>query len=76
MEWTAISHCSGHNAESTRAWLNGFYLSDESINTAELTNAELTAILDPTSDKYRDLVNFVYDTGSYSWCEDSESWFA
>jgi hypothetical protein len=31
------------------------------VATHELTNTELNAILDPTSDSYRDYLNFVYD---------------
>jgi hypothetical protein len=69
-------YCSGHGAESPKSWLEGFYFIDESIKTEELTNTELTAILVPTSDEYRDLVNFVYDTQSYSFCDDSDAWFA
>jgi hypothetical protein len=31
------------------------------VATHELTNTELNAILDPTSDSYRDYLSFVYD---------------
>lgn len=75
MNYVKTGHCSGHSATSTKAWLDGFYFSNESVISTALTNAELTAILDPTSDKYRDLVNFVYDTGSYSWCPEANYWF-
>jgi hypothetical protein len=68
--------CSGDNSTSLKFWLNGFYFVDESIRADNLTNAELTNILVPTSDEYRDLINFVYDTGDYSYCSDSDSWFA
>jgi hypothetical protein len=67
--------CSGHDAESAKFWLQGLYFVDESIKAEELTNAELTAILVPTSDQYRDLVNFVYDTADFSYCPDSDAWF-
>jgi hypothetical protein len=67
--------CSGHDSGSSKFWLQGYYFADESIKSEELTNAELTNILVPTSDEYRDLINFVYDTADYSYCEDSESWF-
>ena len=40
----------------TKEWLRGFYFQDESIMAHELTNAQLAAILDPTSDSYRDLI--------------------
>ena len=75
MDFTKISHCSGHNFDSTKDWLNGFYFSDENIIASELTNAQLTAALSPTSDEYRDLINFIYDIGDYSWCTDSDTWF-
>jgi len=54
------NECSGHTADGTKAWLTGYYLQDESVDAATLTNAELAEILDPTSDKYRDLLDFVY----------------
>ena len=75
MNYTRTGACSGHSATSTKAWLDGFYFSDESIDTAALTNSQLTAILDPTSDLHRNLLDYVYDTASYSWCKDSNSWF-
>lgn len=75
MTYTKTGACSGHSAMSTKAWLDGYYFRNESINAAALTNSQLTAILDPTSDLHRDLVNFVYDTASYLWCENSNSWF-
>lgn len=34
---------------------------DETIATEELTNVEINAMLDPTSDHFRDNFNFVYD---------------
>ena len=76
MSYTKSGHCSGHSATDSKYWLTGLYFTNETINVEELTNAELTAILDPSSVQYRDLVNFVYDTASYSWCEGSDAWFA
>ena len=40
----------------TKEWLRGFYFQDASIMSHDLTNAQLAAILDPTSDSYRDLI--------------------
>lgn len=68
-------HCSGHSATGTKAWLKGFYLLDESIETQKLTNTDFAAILNPTTDEYRDLVNFVYDVTDFSWCDGSDAWF-
>jgi hypothetical protein len=75
MEYTSSDHCSGHDSSIGKYWLNGFYFANETISAIDLSNSELTAILDPTSHKYRDLINFVYDTSSYSWCENSDAWF-
>jgi hypothetical protein len=75
-EYTTSNNCSGHGAQGTKGWLKGFFLVNETINAAQLTNAQLTNILDPTSDEYRDLINFVYDTASFEWCADSVEWFA
>ena len=46
----------------------GFYFADESIDATTLTNIELAEILDPRGDKYRDLLNTVYDSSEYPWC--------
>ena len=70
------SYCSGHAGDATKSWLKGFYFVDESIAAETLTNAQLTAYLVPDSDEYRDLINFVYDSGDFSsFCADSNSWF-
>lgn len=68
-------YCSGHAADGTHAWLKGFYFVDETIKAEEVTNAQLTAYLVPDSNEYRDLVNFVYDSGDFSFCADADSWF-
>jgi hypothetical protein len=68
-------YCSGHAADATKAWLAGFYFVDETIKAEELTNAQLTAYLVPDSDEYRDLINFVYDSGDFGFCEGSDAWF-
>jgi hypothetical protein len=76
MIYSNAGHCSGHTSDSTKAWLKGYYFHDENVLAELLTNAQLTAILVPTSDQYRELVNFVYDTGTYEWCDESGSWFS
>jgi hypothetical protein len=61
-DFTFVGTCSGHGANSPKAWLKGFYLVNDTINSAELTNSQLTNILNPNSVEYRNLINFVYDT--------------
>ena len=75
MKYTTEGHCSGHSAVATKAWLEGLYFVDETVDITLYTNEQLTAALDPSSIQYRDLINFVYDTGTYAYCENSESWF-
>ena len=58
----------GHESTTTKNWLMGFYFADESIDATTLTNIELAEILDPRGDKYRDLLNTVYDSSEYAWC--------
>ena len=70
-----VGYCSGHAADATKSWLKGFYFVDETIQVDTLTNAQLTAYLVPNSDEYRDLVNFVYDSGDFAFCSGSEEWF-
>jgi hypothetical protein len=72
---TETGYCSGHAADATKSWLKGFYFVDESIQAETLTNAQLTAYLVPDSAEYRDLINFVYDSGDFSFCDGSDSWF-
>ena len=55
--------------------MKGYYLQDESVDAATLTNAELAEILDPTSDKYRDLLDFVYEDRDWGWCDGFDNWF-
>lgn len=74
-EYSTVSHCSGHNAEEKKAWLDGYYFIDQSVITSDLTNSELTLILDPKSTQYRDMINFVYDVADFTWCEDASNWF-
>jgi hypothetical protein len=73
--YNTVSHCSGHNAEEPKAWLAGYHFIDQAIVPSELTNSELTLILDPKSNEYRDLINFVYDVADFEWCKDADQWF-
>jgi len=69
--------CSGHAIDGTKAWLEGFYLEDESVNTYEITNGVLTEeVLNPTTTSYKNYISYVYDRKDFSFCPDSESWFA
>jgi hypothetical protein len=58
------THCSGHMNTGTKYWLKGFFFEDESIVAEEKTNVELNEFLNPSSDYYKDLFNFVYDSDS------------
>jgi hypothetical protein len=73
-EYTTEAVCTGHVALGTKQWLEGYYFNDESIRAEELTNKDLIEILHPQGDKYRELINFVYDTSDYPWCNTSE-WY-
>ena len=66
--------CSGHARDGVKPWLQGFYFEDSVHDAANITNAQLLQILDPSSSEYRDLVNYVYDSGDLS-CSGAESWF-
>jgi len=68
--------CSGHTVTGTKAWLKGFYFDGASEDASKLTNVDLTEILDPSSEKYRDNINYVYDDSTWSFCEGSELWFS
>ena len=69
------NECSGHTADGTKRWLSGYYLQDKSIDTSLLTNAELADILNPNGDKYRDLLDFVYEDRDWAWCSGFDAWF-
>lgn len=76
MKFNSVDHCSGHSAAFPKLWLKGFYFADENIAVETLNNDELTVILDPTSEDYPNLINFVYDTASFDWCDNSDAWFS
>jgi len=61
-DYTTPNTCSGHDPAGTKAWLDGYYLADRTVNTATLTNAELTNLLDPRAESYQRLVPYVYDS--------------
>jgi hypothetical protein len=67
--------CSGHGVNDTKAWLEGFYFEDASVNATNLTNAELMDILNPAGSYYSNYINFVYEDSSWSWCDGFDSWF-
>jgi len=69
-----LSECSGHAREGVKPWLQGFFFEDSVQDAANITNAQLLQILDPSSSEYRDLVNYVYDSGDLS-CSGAESLF-
>ena len=57
----ATESCSGHKALGTKFWLKGFEFDLVDVKAEELTNVDLTTILDPTSPEYAQYINFVYD---------------
>jgi hypothetical protein len=67
--------CSGHDADATKAWLEGFYFVDKTVVAETCTNEQLTMILNPTSEEFRDLMGYVYDHNGFDWCPGSDSWF-
>ena len=75
MTYDAYDKCSGHDYSTAKSWLDGYYFIDETIKPQTLSNELLTAVLNPTSDEYRNYVNFVYDTASFDWCDGSDAWF-
>jgi hypothetical protein len=62
-------------SQGTKFWLTGFQFEDASVLAQNITNVEFAEILTPTSDKYRDYFNFVYDVDDYDFCDGSDSWF-
>ena len=68
--------CSGHDKDATKSWLEGYEFIDKTVQSNTLTNEQLTMILNPTSDEYRDLVSYLYDTDRFDWCPGAEeTWF-
>ena len=67
--YTTANTCSGHNPAGTKAWLQGYYFADPSVDTTVLTNAELTGLLDPRLESYARLVPYVYDS-TFIGCAD------
>ena len=66
--------CSGHDANGKKTWLKGLKFDDLSIDPSDLTNTELSAMLDPNSDHFRDWANFVYEDSDWPWCEGFDTW--
>ena len=73
--FTKLDKCSGHSADGVKYWLTGLTFEDKTIKPELLTNAQLTDILDPTGTYYRDYLNFVYDTASFSFCNGLDAMF-
>jgi hypothetical protein len=67
--------CSGHMADYSKTWLEGFYFQDESVVAQNMTNTQLMEILNPSNDYYGELVNYVYSDSGFSWCDGLDSWF-
>lgn len=65
---SSSSTCEGHVPGGVKAWLEGFYFMDEHVAVSRTHNSALLPYLDPTSDEYRDNINYVYDTSEYNWC--------
>lgn len=74
-QYDYVSDCSGHSFNGTKAWLGGFFFQDRSVDAAQVTNREFAKILDPRSEQYPELVNFVYESRDWEWCEDFDSYF-
>jgi hypothetical protein len=62
--------CTGHVDRCSKNWLSGFRLVDESVDATRLTNENITALLYPGGDPYRDLLSYVYDSSTFSWCDE------
>jgi hypothetical protein len=66
--------CSGHDAAGTKSWLKGLLFDDETIDPSLLTNTELSEMLNPLHDHFRDWANFVYEDADWPWCEGFDAW--
>ena len=66
--------CSGHDANGKKSWLKGLKFDDLSVDPSDLTNTELSAMLDPNSDHFRDWANFVYEDSDWPWCDGFDTW--
>ena len=67
-EFTVENTCSGHSATGKFYWLKGYMFRDPTIASYELTNSQLMSILDPRSETYAELFNYVYEATDYDWC--------
>ena len=67
-EFTAENTCSGHSATGKFFWLKGYVFRDPSVISYEQTNAQLMGILDPLSETYSNLFNYIYEATDYDWC--------
>jgi hypothetical protein len=67
--------CSGHMADSSKAWLQGFYFQDANVQAETLSNTQLADVLNPTTDMYAEMISYVYADSGLEWCDGAESWF-
>jgi hypothetical protein len=66
--------CSGHRADTPKAWLAGYFFEDESVDVAALTNVNLLRYINPLDEKWVQNVNFVYDSLRFEeWCPGFDS---
>jgi hypothetical protein len=65
VEW---EKCTGHSATGKLRWLKGYSLNDESLLADNLTVAELSNMLSPTSTAFEDNFNFIYEPTNFEWC--------
>ena len=61
-DYTTANSCSGHDPNGQKAWLQGYYFEDKTIDPTLLTNAQLTDLLNPSmGETYQQLIPYVYD---------------
>jgi hypothetical protein len=65
--------CSGHDADGKKKWLDGLILGD-GTDASDYINTDLHAMLDPSSDQFRDLMDSVYEDSKWDWCEGFDEW--
>jgi hypothetical protein len=75
LEYSTESDCSGHAPNGTKAWLEGYYLQDETVSVKEVTNVQLTALLNPYHEKFVDLIPYLYDASPMG-CDEAEALLA
>ena len=66
--FTQWEKCTGHSATGKLRWLKGYNLNDENLLADNLTVAELSDMLSPTSPAFEDNFNFIYEPTNFEWC--------